>query len=195
MARSRDVPRQQAALSEATWAVMAESGLPGLTVRAVAERAGCSTGLVFHTFPSKEALLAHARQMMFERAAARVDAVEELGGSASEVLRNVALALLALGRDGEEEARVWVSFLAAAVADPVLARHHLTGNRALLDRMTRLITAVAPGRGKASARQAAVALVGLIEGLNALSAVDPVNYPASAQRAAVLQVLAALADG
>ena len=157
---------------------MAESGLPGLTVRAVAERAGCSTGLVFHTFPSKEALLAHARQMMFERAAARVDAVEELGGAPSEVLRNVALALLALGRDGEEEARVWVSFLAAAVADPVLARHHLTGNRALLDRMTRLIAAVAPGRGKPPPGRRPSPSSGSSRASRS-SAVDPVRLPAA----------------
>ena len=100
MARTRDLARQQTTLSAATWAVMAERGLAGLTVRAVAERAGCTTGLVFHTFPNKEASLAHARGLLFERAAARVDAVEERGGTPAEVLENVVLTLLALGRNG-----------------------------------------------------------------------------------------------
>ncbi|EEP70459.1 TetR family transcriptional regulator [Micromonospora sp. ATCC 39149] len=129
MARTRDLAQQQAALSSATWAVLAERGIAGLTVRAVAERVGCTSGLVFHTFPSKQALLAHARQTLFERAAARVDAVERQGGTPAEVLENVMLTLLALDRDGAEEARVWISFLAAAPASPELADHHLAGNR------------------------------------------------------------------
>lgn len=58
-----------------------------------AERAGCTSGLVFHTFPNKEALLAHARQLLFERAASRVDAVERQGGAPAEVLANVVFTL------------------------------------------------------------------------------------------------------
>ncbi|WP_432947809.1 TetR/AcrR family transcriptional regulator [Kribbella sp. CA-253562] len=192
MARTKDVLKQQRALSEATWAVMAERGLPGLTVRAVAERAGCTTGLVFHTFPNKKALLAHARQLLLERASARADAVEQHGGPAPDVLRNVALALIARGRDGEEEARVWISFLAASLADPALARYHLTGNRALLARMTRLVRAAWPEWKGERARQAAVELVALIEGLNTLGAVDPISYPVAAQRAAVRRAIAVL---
>ena len=192
MARTRDLAQQQTALSAATWAVMAERGLAGLTVRAVAERAGCTTGLVFHTFPNKEALLAHARELLFERAAARVDAVEERGGTPAEVLENVVLTLLALGRDGADESRVWISFLAASLSSPELAEHHLAGNRALLARLDRLVAAVRPHWPADRTRQSAVELVALVEGLNTLSAVDPASYPVAAQQAAVRRALAGL---
>src|SRR5438045_2417986 len=69
MARQRDVEGHRARLSAAAWAVLAERGLAGLTVRAVAERAGCSTGLVMHTFPDKRALLRHARELLHRRTA------------------------------------------------------------------------------------------------------------------------------
>lgn len=192
MARTRDLARQRADLSAATWAVMAERGIAGLTVRAVADRAGCTSGLVFHTFPNKEALLAHARQLLFERAAARVDAVEQQGGTPAEVLENVVLTLLTLGRDGAEEARVWISFLAAALSSPALADHHLAGNRSLLARVARLVRAAKPHWKATRARQAAIGLVALVEGLNTLSAIDPASYPVAAQRAAVRRALAAL---
>jgi TetR/AcrR family transcriptional repressor of bet genes len=192
MARTRNLARQQADLSAATWAVMAERGIAGLTVRAVADRAGCTSGLVFHTFPNKEAMLTHARQLLLERAAARVEAVELQGGTPNQVLENVMLTLLALGRDGAEEARVWISFLAAALSSPALADHHLVGNRALLARTARLVRAAKPHWTAARARRAAIGLVALVEGLNTLSAVDPASYPIAAQRAAVRQALAAL---
>ena len=192
MARTRDVAQQQVALSAATWSVMAERGLAGLTVRAVAERAGCTTGLVFHTFPNKEALLTHARDLLFQRAAARVDAVEQRGGPPAEVLENVLLTLLALARDGADESRVWISFLAASLASPGLAGHHLAGNRALLTRLDRLVRAARPHWPEARARQRALELVALVEGLNTLSVVDPQSYPVAAQQAAVRRAVAAL---
>jgi TetR/AcrR family transcriptional regulator, transcriptional repressor of bet genes len=173
---------------------MAEEGLTGVTVRAVAERAGCTTGLVFHTFPNKKALLAHARVLLFERAAARVDAVEEHGGNPAEVLEAVVLTLLALGRGGSDESRVWISFLAASLSSPELAQHHRAGNRALLARLDRLIGAVRPHWPADRTRQAAVELAALVEGLNTLSAVDPTSYPVAAQEVAVRRALTTLGD-
>lgn len=189
MVRTRDVPKQQERLSAATWSVLAERGLPGLTVRAVAEQAGCTTGLVFHTFPTKRALLIHARELLFERAAARVDAVEQQATDPAERLRAVARALLALGRDGGDEARVWVSYVAASLADPELAHYHLAGNRALHARMTRLIEAAHPDWEKRRVTDFAAELIAMIEGFNTLSILDPATYSSATQERALARVL------
>ena len=61
MSRTADRSAQGEALSRAVWSVLAGQGLERLTVRAVAAAAGCTTGLVMHRFPNRQALLLHAR--------------------------------------------------------------------------------------------------------------------------------------
>ena len=192
MARTRDIAQQEALLSGATWAVLAERGLTGLTVRAVAERAGCTTGLVFHTFESKQALLVHARKLLFERAAARVDEIEARCASPFEALTSVTRALLTLDRNGSEEARVWISFVAAALSEPRLVEHHLAGNRALLGRLVRLVRASRPDWEAQHAADFAAGLVALTEGFNVLSTLDPDKYPRRVQERVVLGALSEL---
>lgn len=194
MPRTRNVEQQRQQLSAATWSVLTEHGLTGLTVRAVAERAGCTTGLVFHTFPTKQDLLVHARKLLFDRAAARVEKAEKRAGDPRGALREVAITLLTLGRDGSEEARVWISFLAAALAEPDLAQHHVAGNRALLRRLARLARAAQPRWPPQRARAFAMELAALTEGFNVLSIFDPQRYPRRAQIEAVDRMLEAL-DG
>lgn len=192
MARTRDLERQRTDLSAATWRVLAERGVAGLTLRAVAEAAGCTTGLVMHAFASKRALLRHARELLFDRASTRVDEIERTTADPSERLRAVSHALLALGRDGDDEARVWVGFLSAALAEDELAHIHRRGNRALLDRVQRLIRDAHPGLAESGARSSATELVALIEGFNALATVDPERYDAALQHAAVDRFLGEL---
>lgn len=189
VARTRDLEGQQQRLSAATWAVLAERGVRGLTLRAVAERAGCTTGLVLHAFPDKQALLAHARQLLHERTGVRADAVEHSGAPPEQVLREVlghAASLTAAARD---EARVWMSFLAEALSDDVLGRQHVANNRSFLQRITRLVAACRPEWADAACRQEAASLVALVEGLNALSALDPESYSEPVQRGAIAEAL------
>jgi AcrR family transcriptional regulator len=190
MARPRDLAGHRLRLSAATWSVLAEQGLTGLTLRAVAERAGCSTGLVLHTFPDKRALLVHARTLLHERTAARADAVQAAGGEPAAVLRRVLVEAACIGADKQAEARVWVGFLAAALADAELAALHRTHNRAFLRRLDGLLAACRPEWPGPHRARAAAALVALVEGLNALATVDPVGYPAGTQRAAIDAALA-----
>ncbi|MER7334076.1 MULTISPECIES: TetR family transcriptional regulator C-terminal domain-containing protein [unclassified Micromonospora] len=185
MARRRDLQGHQERLSAATWSVLAEHGLAGLTLRAVAERAGCSTGLVLHTFPDKQALLVHARTLLHERTAARADAAQASGLEPLDALRAVLMQAASGSDDKREEARVWVGFLAAALADPELARLHQAHNRAFLRRIQHLLAACRPDWSQDQTMRSATALVSLVEGLNALAAVDPETYSAAAQQAAI----------
>lgn len=185
MARKRDLPGQRALLSAATWSVLAEHGLPGLTVRAVAERAGCSTGLVMHAFPDKRSLLRHARELLHERTADQADDAERGAGEPMEKLRAVVSRATSAEARHRDETRVWIGFLAASLADPALADLHVTHNRAFLGRVQRLLAAAHPDWDDAQRGQAAISLVALVEGLNTLAVLDPVNYSARARASAI----------
>lgn len=182
MSRPRNLADQRQRLCEATWSVLTERGLPGLTIRAVAERAGCTTGLVMHAFPTKEALLLHARDLLHSRTGEQLDAAEAAADSPDEVLRAVMLDAMSLDDVSVDEARVWISYLAAALADPTLADRHVTGNRRLIARVTRLVHACRPTWPADRARSEALALISLADGANTLSTLDPDTYSPVAQR-------------
>ncbi|QKV78632.1 TetR/AcrR family transcriptional regulator [Amycolatopsis sp. Hca4] len=192
MARQRDVRAQRELLSNATWQVLAEDGLPGLTLRAVAERAGCTTGLVMHAFPTKKALLLHARDLLHERTAARADAAEAACERPSDALAAVLGQAVDLPHGHHEESRVWVGFLAAALADDDLAERHRAANRSFLARVNRLVATCRPEWTDERLECTTKSLVALVEGLNVLAAADPQTYPARLQRAALTAALAPL---
>jgi len=189
MARQRNLAEQQERLSEATWSVLTEAGLTGLTIRAVAERAGCTTGLVMHTFPSKEALLLHARDLLYDRTAVRADAAEAEAATPTDALLAVLLNAVSLDARSDEEARVWVSFLAASLADATLAARHTAGNRSFLARVTRLLAAARPDWSDSRVAAQSVALVALAEGLNTLGSVDRESYAPDIQRRTMTDAL------
>ncbi len=195
MARQRDVQAHRQRLSAATWSVLAEHGLEGLTLRAVAREAGCTTGLVLHTFPDKQALLQHARHLLHERTAQDADTAQGKHAQPWRALRAVLVQGACLDEEKRQVARVWVAFAAAAMHDPALAATHQTFNRAFLHRLRTLVAATRPDFTKHRCAQTAVALVALIEGLNTLAAADPATYPPAMQLAAIEAALAPLRSG
>lgn len=184
MARHRDDAAQRARLSEAVFSTLADLGPTGLTLRAVAGRAGCTTGLVLHTFPDKQALLLHARDVLHERTRLRADAAESGASDPAAAVRAVALGALALDDDRAAEARVWVGFLAAALGDPVLRDRHATNSRAFADRLARLLGR-STGAPAEQCELRAAALSATVEGITALAAGDPDRWPSERQRAAL----------
>lgn len=205
MPRLRDDDARRLQLSEAVFATLAELGPGGLTLRAVAERAGCTTGLVLHTFRDKQALLLHARDALHERSrlrAERLEAEAEAVADPAAAVRAVASASLPTDADGLAEARVWVGFVAAALGDPVLAERHTAANRSFVARLSRLLEAArGPAEGDAGtgdpdgaadAAARASALVAAIEGIATLTAGDPGAWPAERQHAALAVTLTAV---
>jgi AcrR family transcriptional regulator len=183
------VGAQRDLLSNAVWQVLAEAGLPGLTLRAVAERAGCTTGLVMHAFPTKKALLLHARDLLYERTAIRADAAEAAAASASDALESVLGCAADLTQGHHEESRVWVGFLAAALADDDLAERHRAANHSFLARVRRLVAACRPEWTDDRLDLTTKSLVALVEGLNVLATADPAGYPARLQQDALAAAL------
>lgn len=198
MPRTRDADATRLRLSEAVFTTLADRGPVGLTLRAVAERAGCTTGLVLHTFPNKQALLLHARDVLHERTRLRADRVESDANDPAAALRAVVAAALPTDEATLAEARVWIGFLAAALSDPVLVERHADNSGAFADRLARLLTAADEARatevdatesgatedgaaGDVTVRAAALAAA--VEGVSSLAAGDPERWPPARQRA------------
>ncbi|MFY1671692.1 TetR/AcrR family transcriptional regulator [Plantactinospora sp. WMMB334] len=192
MSRRVDRPAQEAQLSRGAWEVLARHGIERLTIRAVAAAAGCTTGLVMHRFPNRRALLLHARHLLHERTRARVEALEADAADPAAALRAVLAQGLALDEETATESVVWVGFLAAAVGDDELTAQHRANNRAWRDRVSRLVSAVAPGWPEARVATATFALIAMVEGAAALASADPDGYPPAAQIAALDATLTAL---
>lgn len=192
MPRVRDDEAIRRRLSEAVFLTLADRGPTGLTLRAVAERAGCSTGLVLHTFRDKRELLLHARDVLHERTRVRSDALESEAPDVVAALREVVFQALPSDSEKLAEARVWIGFLAAALSDPVLAERHALHSRAFATRLVRLLEASGVA-DEASAREEASTLAAAVEGVSTLAAGDPERWPASRQRRALELVLAATA--
>jgi TetR/AcrR family transcriptional regulator, transcriptional repressor of bet genes len=179
------------ALSRAVWDVLARDGLERLTIRAVAAAAGCTTGLVMHRFADRRALLRHARRLLHEVTGARVAALEAAAGSPRAALRAVLHQGLALDDQRAAESRVWLGFLAAAFADGDLIAMHRANNRGWRSRIERLVAAAAPDWPARRVGPAALALLSMVEGVAALAAADPQEYPPAEQEAMLDAGLAA----
>jgi AcrR family transcriptional regulator len=179
--RTVDRDEQQARLSQAVWEVLARQGLSRLTIRAVAIAAGCTTGLVMHVFPTRDALLRHARELLHERTRARVEALEASAATPHDALRAVLRQGLALDEETRTESAVWIGFLAAATGDPDLLALHRANNRAWRRRVTRLVRAAAPDWSPERVGTAAFALTAMVEGAAALASADPRGYSPKAQ--------------
>lgn len=190
MARARDVSAAQKRLSDAVFTTLAERGPTGLTLRAVAERAGCTTGLVLHTFRNKRELLLHARDVLHERTRTRSDALEAGASEPVAALRAVVHGALPMDEERLDEARVWVGFLAAVADDPVLAERHALHSRAFVDRLARLLEVGWLGQFDDTLTRAA-ALAAAVEGISSLAVGDPDRWTAAAQTQTLEFVLAA----
>lgn len=153
-------------LLDAVLAVVADSGLVGLSVRTVAARAGVSPAQVQYYFPSKKALVAAAYQHASDNFLAAIRS--ELSQPRTvQRLRRILWLWLPLSPEAERRARAWVAFAAAAVTDPPLAvtaavtdaglRRWLADDLARLQRAGEIALPTQPG-------DAAAQLLALLDG-------------------------------
>ncbi|CAM2782817.1 TetR/AcrR family transcriptional regulator [Actinomyces slackii] len=168
-------------ISQAVWRTVAEDGIEATTVRRVAERAGCTTGRIMHHFRTRSAMLIHARELLYERTAARADAAERAIGDPQERLIEVLSGSLTLDAERGQEARVWTGFAAAALPDGDMRQTHIASTRRWRARIESLVEACAGQASTTATRHAAMRLIALTEGLAGLSSLDPDSYPPEQQ--------------
>jgi AcrR family transcriptional regulator len=162
--------RRRQDLIEATLDCVAEQGLQGATVRAIALRAGVTAGLIRHYFPSKEELLQAAYATIVGRMTEQAKAALAMDGMGPR--QRLAAFVKANLEPPVVDARVfslWAGFIGRANSDTTLAMAHREGYLGFRDEIEALVTALlaAEGRvaGKAELRSHAIAINAVIDGL------------------------------
>lgn len=120
MPRVVDHRQRKDELVAAVWQLIVDDGLPGITIRRVAERSGWSSGAVRHYLPNREAILDAAAQRVGEVIEQRLRAVPPTVQS-REAITAVLEALLPTDEVMVLASRVWLAFVGQAASDKSLA--------------------------------------------------------------------------
>lgn len=178
-------------VSAAVWRVLATRGFAGLTLRTVAAELGATTGLLTHYFPTKQALVAHALDLLEERTLARPRRQAADGLAA---LRDALLDVLPLTADATDSNRIWVSSWDTALADPALSADYARKYARGRDRMRHRVVAaqeageLPPGEPADLAAAAEAFALGLVVQV----LFDPAAFPPARQVRLVDDFLAGL---
>lgn len=113
MSRTIRDPQSRQRIVDAATRAIADGGLGGATVRAIAEEAGVSTGFVMHYFPDKQALADAVLDATNQSAGARVLAASHRGRGL-DALRAAVAALLPVDAERRREWQVWGAFWSGA---------------------------------------------------------------------------------
>lgn len=157
-------------LVEASWAVIAEEGLEGLTMRKVAEAANCTTGRITHYFVDREALILASLQTSNLATSKRVSDIITSDLKVYDKLLAMAEQTLPLDEERRIEVKVWLAFWSAATVNETLAKE----NDARMDEwFVALLPLVEELTPKIDAAHETNLLIGLINGLGIQVAVNP----------------------
>ncbi len=174
--------QRQGDLIAAALDLMADGGPQAATVRAIAERAGVTPGLIRHYFRTKEDLLGAAYSSFVAQMTERqLAAIEDAGPDPrARLARFVARALCPPQTDGRMLG-VWAGFLHLVQREPQLRAVHRAGYYAFRDALETLIGAALAAEGRvlpaATLRAEAIACTALIDGLWLEGSVLPEDFP------------------
>jgi TetR/AcrR family transcriptional regulator, transcriptional repressor of bet genes len=171
-----DHDERRAELREAVWRLVERDGLQAVTLRGVADEAGCSTGALVHYFADKEELLLFAFRTVADRVMRRVAEAEETTTDPLALARAMLMEGLPLDAERRAEVRVWFAFLGLALTQPALERDQRLTYRAWRQRVAERLSAAQEqglARGDFDPGAEAAALVGLIDGLAVQATFEP----------------------
>lgn len=155
------------ALISASLSLASRGGAEALTVRAIAEQAGVTQGLIRHYFHSKEDLTRAAYAALMDRMIRTSDTL--LAEAPAEPRARLASFVSASLRPpvmDTEELVLWAAFLHRLRADPEMRTVHETRYLAFRDRLQMLIAAALPaGTPPQTLRARAIACNAVIDGL------------------------------
>lgn len=124
-----DVRRRE--IAQAVWAVIAERGIEGVTLRSVAAEAGVSVGRIQHYYASREELVRDSCRELLKAATQRFEAAGD--ATPVERLRRLILGWIPTTPEFAIGTSIWLAYEAKSVDDPVIAelvqRGHAGGVR------------------------------------------------------------------
>lgn len=164
--RRESEERRREDLIAAMLDLVAEGGLHSATVRAIADRAGVTPGLIRHYFSSKEDLtrVAYHRlmeQMIFDSAAVLLDGPDDPKAR----LANFVAASVSPPVADPVAVGLWTAFLHDVRRDASMREVHTANYLAFRDMLQGLIAALPRQTSEEFLRREAIACNGLIDGL------------------------------
>ncbi|GAU86580.1 TetR family transcriptional regulator C-terminal domain-containing protein [Bosea sp. BIWAKO-01] len=160
---------RRADLIEAALDCIAELGVQGTTVRAVAAHAGVSNGLIRHHFASKDNLMVEAYRRTIEIITGPPLAIIETEGSAHEKLRRFILASISGPVAAPRVLSLWATFISQVPINPAFAEVHrdkyLAYRRACDHLIGEVLTAEQRNPGPSERQRLSIALNAVIDGL------------------------------
>lgn len=164
--RRESEENRRSALIAATQELVAEGGPEAATVRAIAERAGVTPGLIRHYFQSKDELNRAAyRTLMDGMTAKGSDAIEGVGAGPEERLAAFIAASLRPPVLDAGAVVLWAGYMHKVRSDPDLMSVHEAGYLAYRDTLQRLIETLPRDTAPGQTRREAIACNALIDGL------------------------------
>lgn len=164
--RRESQEHRREALISAALALLAEGGPQAATVRAIADRAGITPGLIRHYFLTKDDLTRAAYAALMDKMTGESEAASEATPKdpAAQLAAFVAASLRPPVMDADR-VRLWAGFLHHVRRDPMMRQVHETTYLGYRDRLQALIQAL-PGRSDPDqARALAIACNAVIDGL------------------------------
>jgi len=134
MPRVADPEVRRAEVVAAAAALIAAEGPEALSMRRIADRAGCTIGLLNHWFKSKDDLI---EAMLDHAAAAGVARVKAAMTDPEISVEEVAREFLPLDDERLAELRVWLVFWALSIGRPDLRRGYSRRVQAMREEMSR----------------------------------------------------------
>ena len=158
--------KRRLALIMATLALVAEGGPRAATVRAIAERAGVTAGLIRHYFQTKDALIGIAYRHLMERMTAESTAVLKAAPRDPQARLTAFVAASLRPPVVDPEALVlWATFMQETRRDPAMKEIHRTTYLGFRDLLQSLIAALPQMRDDDELRRLAIACNAVIDGL------------------------------
>lgn len=180
-----DHEKRRAHVVSVASAILAAQGLPAVTVRDVARRAGFSTAVVTHYFADKDELL----RMIFERNVAEVAGMMEDATDRDPLdLKAFLLPTMVLDQDRTDRWRIWLAYIAQLASHPEIAAIQRDSAVSRIERY-RVILAGLAARGDLAdgvdPQRAGERLLSMTMGLAIQVMFDPAAWPAERQHAMV----------
>ena len=164
--RRESEENRRASLIAATQSLVAEGGPEAATVRAIAERAGVTPGLIRHYFQSKDELTRAAYRALINGMTEKgADAIEGVGAGPEARLAAFLAASLRPPVLDAGSVVLWAGYMHKVRSDPDLMAVHEAGYLGYRDTLQRLIEMLPRATDPGQTRAEAIACNALIDGL------------------------------
>jgi AcrR family transcriptional regulator len=190
MSRPRgDHDRRRDDIARAAAGTIAERGLRQVTLRDIAAALGVTTGVLTHYFPSKDALVAHTKALVFDdhlararEAASRAEGIERIHAVVAE--------LLPTGVARRTSWRLLVAFHGSAIGDAALRRAHDRRMRSWFALFTELVAPLGVADPQATGMAVALFVEGMAIHLAMMHPPRPARWQLAFARAQVERLVA-----